>query len=75
MPDPTPTPLEDAQATLANLYRIKRQITSSPKPTYNIDGQQIQWGEYLAQVDEAITKAQAQINDLDPYEFYTRGWT
>ena len=56
---------------LANLV----EITENPKPTYNIDGQHILWGDLF----EKYTKQLAEINELlnaqSPYEHHSRGFS
>jgi hypothetical protein len=37
-----------------NLLEQKVQLTLSPKPTYNIDGQEILWKDYLEYLDKAL---------------------
>lgn len=52
-----------------NLVNIKIQITTNPKPSYNIDGQEVKWGEYLKQIDDALMRTNAAINDAEgPFE-------
>lgn len=43
--------------TRDNLIAIREKITRKPKPNYNVDGQRIDWADYL----EILTK---QINEL-----------
>lgn len=42
-----PTELENLQTSAANIASLIATITASPKPTYNVDGQSVSWGEYL----------------------------
>ena len=55
---------------------ILEQITAHPKPSYNIDGQQISWGAYLAQLQKTIEFCETMIaKDSGPYEVHSRGYT
>lgn len=40
--------------TRDNLLKQKLELSVSPKPTYNIDGQQIEWTDYLKYLDKAL---------------------
>ena len=37
-----------------NILNIIETITTNPKPTYNIDGQKVEWGAYLGQLWAAL---------------------
>ena len=68
-----------AQLAIVRTQIIERlvEITKSPKPTYTIDGQKVDWTDYqrmlfeqVKQVDEAV----AAITD-EPYEFNSTMYT
>ena len=40
--------------TRDNLLNQKLELSLSPKPSYNIDGQDIKWTEYLRYLDGAL---------------------
>ena len=46
------------------------EVVESPKPSYNIDGKEVEWAEYL----DILTKSQASLRkqliiaDSDPFE-------
>ena len=51
-------------------------ITASPKPTYNIDGQEVEWAEYLAQLQSTIAWVDKQaVQAGGPYEVHSQGYT
>jgi hypothetical protein len=58
-----PKRLELQERTLDNLIAIREQITRSPKPTYDIDGQEVKWTEYLDAVTKQITVLLAESDD------------
>lgn len=51
------------------------EITASPKPTYNIDGQSISWTEYLAQLQATVRWCDQQAAGDSPCEVLTQGYT
>ena len=60
----------------AQALEILKQITASPKPSYNIDGQQISWGAYLKQLQTTIEFCDKKIaEDSGPFEIHSRGYT
>ena len=66
----------------AQLATIKTQtlaiiasLTENPKPNYNIDGQNISWGTYLAQLQKTIAWCDEQIAANTPYEVHSQGFT
>ena len=45
------------------------EITLSPKPNYNIDGQRYDWGTYLSQLSAGQRALKEQIDaNVDPWE-------
>ncbi len=50
-------------------------ITENPKPTYNIDGQRVAWGEYLKQLQATVAWCNAQLAADTPFEVDSRGTT
>lgn len=53
------------------LERIQ-DLTASPKPTYQIDGQNIEWNEYLEQLRQTVTWIDAQLNRELPFELVSQ---
>ena len=51
------------------------EITAEPKPTYNIDGQMIKWGEYLEQLQQTVDWCNEKLAGEAPFEFHSRGYT
>ncbi|MCL2347663.1 MAG: hypothetical protein FWC50_05310 [Planctomycetaceae bacterium] len=44
------------------------EITSAPKPTYNIDGQSVSWNLYLQRLQEVIDWCDRKTIADEPYE-------
>lgn len=57
------------------LLQIKLDLTAQPKPTYTIDGQTVQWTEYLAQVNKEIEWCDKQLAGEEPFEIHSQGYT
>ncbi len=51
------------------------EITAQPKPTYNVDGQMIAWGDYLKQLQQTVDWCQGKLAGEEPFEFQSRGYT
>ena len=49
------------------------EITAAPKPTYSIDGQEIQWAEYLKSLRETAAWIEQRLNSQEPFEIISRG--
>ena len=41
-------------------------ITSDPKPSYSIDGQSVQWSEYLKQLRATVEWCDQQMSRCEP---------
>ena len=49
-------------------------ITASPKPSYTIDGQSIEWGDYLKRLQETVDWCDSQLAAA-PSEVLSRAGT
>ncbi len=56
---------------LANLVAI----TTTPKPSYNIDGQQVGWNEYHKMLVEQLKNINELIGVDTPFELHHQGFT
>lgn len=48
-----------------NLVNQKLDLTANPKPSYNIDGQEFKWKEYMEYLDTALANIEQQIRAYD----------
>lgn len=66
----------DTIATIKSqtLTRIA-EITAQPKPTYQIDGQMIAWGDYLSQLQRTVDWCNEKLAGEAPFEVQSRGYT
>ena len=51
------------------------EITAQPKPTYDVDGQMIAWGDYLKQLRQTVDWCKQKLAGEEPFEFQSRGYT
>lgn len=63
-----------AQIKTQTLARIA-EITAQPKPTYTIDGQNISWAEYLAQLQDTVDWCDRHFAAEQPFEAKSQGYT
>jgi hypothetical protein len=66
----------DTIATIKSqiLARIA-EITAQPKPTYQIDGQMIAWGDYLSQLERAVDWCNEKLAGEAPFEVQSQGYS
>lgn len=58
-----------------NIISVIGSITAKPKPTYDIDGQKVAWGEYLDQLRKQLAYTLQLIADTaGPYEVESQGY-
>jgi len=84
MPDSNFIPKTDAERLFSlrksrdNILTVIESVTAEPKPTYNIDGQSVKWGEYLKQLQDSLASIEEMISaaDTDQYgEFMSSMYT
>jgi hypothetical protein len=51
------------------------EITAEPKPTYEIDGQSVAWGDYLNDLEKTIAWCNGQLAAHAPIEVHSQGYT
>lgn len=51
------------------------EITANPKPSYTVDGQTVNWTEYLRQLQETVAWCNANATLEEPYEVQSRGYS
>ena len=70
-----PTDAEQIAAIRRKTLALIAEITAQPKPTYNIDGQKISWGEYLGQLQNTVKWCDQQAAASAPTEVRSQGYT
>ena len=51
------------------------EITAEPKPSYDIDGQKIAWGDYLGQLQKTVDWCNEKLAGEEPFEFRSQGYS
>lgn len=51
------------------------EITATPKPSYSIDGQQIDWSEYLRQLELTVDWCNRKLAEGCPCELRSQAFT
>ena len=51
------------------------EITAQPKPTYQIDGQLVAWGDYLSQLQRIVDWCNEKLSGEVPFEIRSQGFT
>jgi hypothetical protein len=51
------------------------EITAQPKPTYQIDGQTVSWGDYLTRLQGTVDWCNVKLAGQQPFEYQSRGYT
>ncbi len=51
------------------------EITAQPKPTYQIDGQMVAWGGYLALLQQTVDWCNEKLAGETPFEERSQGYT
>ncbi|MEN6450362.1 MAG: hypothetical protein ABFC96_07725 [Thermoguttaceae bacterium] len=69
--------MSDAQqiaAIKSQTLALIAEITAQPKPTYQIDGQLVAWGDYLAQLQRAVDWCNEKLAGEAPFEIRSQGY-
>lgn len=63
-------------AALRNLWLARLvELEVAPKPSYQVDGQRVDWNAYRTRLRESIAWAAGELAASDPFELHTRGIT
>jgi hypothetical protein len=70
-----PTDLEQIVTIKSQTLALMAEITVQPKPTYQIDGQLVAWGDYLSQLQRTIDWCNEKLAGELPFEVQSQGYT
>ncbi len=70
-----PTDLEQIATIKSQTLARLVEITSQPKPSYDIDGQKVDWATYLKQLQATVAWCDEQLSTSEPFEEATRAST
>jgi hypothetical protein len=69
------TDLEQIVAIKTQTLQRIAEITAQPKPSYKIDGQNVLWSEYLAELQKTVRWCDQQCTAAAPAEVQSQGYT
>ena len=70
-----PTDIEQIATIKSQTLARMAEITAQPKPTYQIDGQLVSWGDYLSQLQRTVDWCNEKLAGEAPFEFQSQGYT
>lgn len=71
----TGTYLADLVATRDNIALQLADLTANPKPTYEIDGQSIDWDTHFRALSERLDALNRAIQAAEPFEVHSTGYS
>jgi hypothetical protein len=75
VPPPASADAPPVAQVRAQALTLIAEITSHPKPSYHIDGQRVDWNEYLAQLQRTVTWCDELLVRQSPREVHSQGYT
>lgn len=70
-----PTDIEQIVLVKSQTLDRMAEITAEPKPTYQIDGQLVSWGNYLLQLQRTVDWCNEKLVGEAPFEVHSQGYT
>jgi len=70
-----PTDIEQITTIKSQTLARMAEITAGPKPTYQIDGQLVSWGDYLSQLQRTVDWCNEKLSGEAPFEFQSQVYT
>lgn len=70
-----PSDLEQIAAIKSQTLARMVEITAQPKPSYEIDGQRVDWAAYLKQLQATVAWCDDQLSAGEPFEERTQSAT
>lgn len=70
-----PSDLETIRTIKAQALTMIAYLTTSPKPSYSLDGQTLSWSDYLARLQETVDWCERKLVEAEPFEIHSQGLT
>lgn len=67
--------LADLLTARNNIAAQLAELTAAPKPSYQIDGQQVSWDEHFRFLCAELERLNFAIQASEPFEFHSTGTT
>lgn len=69
------TYLENLTTARDNIAARLAEITAQAKPSYDVDGQRVEWNDYFKSLTEQLAALNEQINGAGVFEEQSQGYT
>lgn len=69
------TYLENLTTARDNIAARLAEITAQPKPSYDVDGQRVEWNDYFKALTDQLAKLTETINGASIYEEQSIGYS
>lgn len=70
-----PSDLQQIRTIKSQTLARMAEITAAPKPSYEIDGQNVAWAEYLKQLQKTVDWCNQVLASEEPFEFRSQGYS
>ncbi|MEN1679480.1 MAG: hypothetical protein AAGJ46_07785 [Planctomycetota bacterium] len=70
-----PTDYDRFQTIRSQTLQRIEEITASPKPTYQVGDQRVNWQEYVDSLRQTVAWCDCHLADGSPFEVHSRGVT
>lgn len=70
-----PSDAEQLATIKSQALSLIATITAEPKPTYSVDGQSVDWADYLRRLQDTIAWCDTQLAAQEPFEIATQATT
>jgi hypothetical protein len=70
-----PDDLEQLRTIRSQTLALIAELTARPKPTYQLDGQAVSWGDYLTRLQATVDWCERKLAGEEPFEIHSRGIT
>jgi hypothetical protein len=70
-----PTDAQQLATIKSQILAMLVDLTENPKPSYDIDGQDIEWNEYQQMLFAQLKDINAQIAAETPAEIHSQAWS
>lgn len=67
--------IDDLKTIKTQVIALLKDLTTNPKPSYDLDGQKVAWAEYQQILFAQLDGINKQIAADEPFEVHTTGYT
>lgn len=70
-----PSDAEQLATIKSQTLQLIRDMTTAPKPSYDVDGQSVSWNDYLARLQSLVQWCDERLAGAEPFEFDSQAIT